>query len=471
MSNNIVVIDDEVLILGFLKDVLTNEDYDVEIFSSANKAIKYIDENEVDLVITDVQMNEMTGDDILNYVKKNQPHTGVIIITGFGNVSHAVRSLQKGAFDYITKPFKAKEIIHRVRRFFDEGGSESNDIASKGSILDKNNSSDQLKPLKEAKSPLTNTNNEVDFIGEAPAIKRLLDILPQLANNMAPILIQGESGTGKEVFASLVHSKSKRANKPYIKINCANLPSELVESTLFGHVKGAFTGAIADRDGAFHAAQGGTLLLDEITEIDIQVQAKLLRVLQENEFYKVGSQKPVKADVRILATSNRNIGQAIKNKEFREDLYFRLNVFPVEIPPLRDRKSDIPILTKYFVDQYCYKYDYPDLEIDQKMLEYLEAQNWRGNVRELNNKIHTGVILAQEDGLFKVDHIENSIFTSLGINDDEEDINNIPLMTIENMELHLINKALEKTNGNQKEAAKLLGISDRTIRNKLKEKD
>ena len=471
MSKRIVVIDDEVLILGFLKDVLANEKYDVQIFSSANKAIAHIDENKVDLVITDVQMNEMTGDDILNYVKKNQPQTGVIIITGFGNVSHAVRSLQKGAFDYITKPFKAKEIIQRVRRFFDGANSEISSADSLQSKLSGNDPNNKTKPLKELKSLLTDTNKEVDFIGEAPAIQRLLNILPQIANNMAPILIQGESGTGKEVFASLVHNKSKRANKPYIKINCANLPSELVESTLFGHVKGAFTGAIADRDGAFHAAQGGTLLLDEITEIDIQVQAKLLRVLQENEFYKVGSQKPVKADVRILATSNRNIGQAIKNKEFREDLYFRLNVFPVEIPPLRDRKSDIPILTKYFVDQYCLKYDYPDLAIDEEMHTYLRNQNWRGNVRELNNKIHRGVILAQEDGLFKVDHIENSIFTSLGINDDEEDINNIPLMTIEDMELHLINKALEKTNGNQKEAAKLLGISDRTIRNKLKEKD
>ena len=471
MSNRIVVIDDEVLILGFLKDVLANEEYDVEIFSSANKAITYIDENEVDLVITDVQMNEMTGDDILNYVKKNRPETGVIIITGFGNVSHAVRSLQKGAFDYITKPFKAKEIIQRVRRFFEGANSEISSADSLQSKLNYNDPNNKTKALKESRSPLTDTNNEVNFIGEAPAIQRLLNILPQIANNMAPILIQGESGTGKEVFASLVHNKSKRANKPYIKINCANLPSELVESTLFGHVKGAFTGAIADRDGAFHAAQGGTLLLDEITEIDIQVQAKLLRVLQENEFYKVGSQKPVKADVRILATSNRNIGQAIKNKEFREDLYFRLNVFPVEIPPLRDRKSDIPILTKYFVDQYCLKYDYPDLAIDEEMHTYLRDQNWRGNVRELNNKIHRGVILAQEDGLFKVDHIENSIFTSLGINDDDEDINNIPLMTIEDMELHLINKALEKTNGNQKEAAKLLGISDRTIRNKLKEKD
>ena len=471
MSNRIVVIDDEVLILGFLKDVLANEEYDVEIFSSANKAITHIDENEVDLVITDVQMNEMTGDDILNYVKKNRPDTGVIIITGFGNVSHAVRSLQKGAFDYITKPFKAKEIIQRVRRFFEGANSEISSADSLQSKLNYNDPNNKTKALKESRSPLTDTNNEVNFIGEAPAIQRLLNILPQIANNMAPILIQGESGTGKEVFASLVHNKSKRANKPYIKINCANLPSELVESTLFGHVKGAFTGAIADRDGAFHAAQGGTLLLDEITEIDIQVQAKLLRVLQENEFYKVGSQKPVKADVRILATSNRNIGQAIKNKEFREDLYFRLNVFPVEIPPLRDRKSDIPILTKYFVDQYCLKYDYPDLAIDEEMHTYLRDQNWRGNVRELNNKIHRGVILAQEDGLFKVDHIENSIFTSLGINDDDEDINNIPLMTIEDMELHLINKALEKTNGNQKEAAKLLGISDRTIRNKLKEKD
>jgi transcriptional regulator with PAS, ATPase and Fis domain len=298
----------------------------------------------------------------------------------------------------------------------------------------------------------------------------LFDIMDRVSGTNANILITGESGTGKEVFAHEIHKHSDRAEGPYIKINCANLPSELVESTLFGHIKGAFTGAISDREGAFDAAQGGTLLLDEITEIEINVQAKLLRVLQENEFYRVGSQKPVSADVRILATSNRNIAEAIAEKQFREDLYYRLNVFPVEIPPLRHRKGDIPVLANYFAQRYADTYNMEKKEISAELMDYLVNQEWRGNVRELNNKIHRGVILAQDNDEIMIEHVENAMFSNVDENLSEEVLNNadVPLMSLEEMELKLIKKALEHTNGNQKEAAKLLGITDRTIRNKLK---
>lgn len=507
MKETILVVDDDELLLGFLDEILRNEGYDVTPFSSPVKAIEYLDSSPTQLVITDVKMNEMTGDEILSHVQSEHPSTGLIMITGFGNINHAVRALHKGAFDYVTKPFKAKEILFRVKRFFDgespslatgqpsimgaasQKTSPSNDNLAKEKVTSpteskKSATASPIEPKSKVASskalpkdtqadrvsPVKGDEDESPFIGQAPQIKRLMMILPQIAKNTAPVLIQGESGTGKEVFASQVHAHSNRANAPYIKINCANLPSELVESTLFGHVKGAFTGAISDRKGAFDAAQGGTLLLDEITEINIQVQAKLLRVLQENEFYRVGSQTPIKSDVRILATSNKNIGAAIRDKEFRADLYYRLNVFPIEIPPLRDRRSDIPILARHFVESYCEKYGFPTIECSIELIEYLMANDWRGNVRELNNKIHRGIIFAQDSQELKPEHIENSLFSNVDDELQEQD-KELPLMPIEDMELQLIQKALDKTQGNQKQAAKLLGISDRTIRNKLKNRE
>lgn len=467
MKHSILVVDDDELLLGFMEEILTKEGFKVHAFESPVKATEYLEKNSVDLVITDVKMNEMTGDEVLANVKKNYPDTGVIMITGFGNINHAVRALHKGAFDYMTKPFKAKEILYRVNRYFNADPEER----------DKKPKSVAHSPREDKKgdlvSPVDNSDEtENKFIGNDPQIKKLLRIIPQIARNTAPVLIQGESGTGKEVFAHQIHVNSNRAQGPYIKINCANLPSELVESTLFGHLEGSFTGATSDRQGAFDAAEGGTLLLDEITEIKLNVQAKLLRVLQENEFYRVGSQEPVKADVRILATSNRNIAEAISEKQFREDLYYRLNVFPVEIPPLRDRKTDIPVLANYFVEHYSTKYGLEKKELSEELLNHLVQQEWRGNVRELNNKIHRGIILAQDSDKITMEHINHEMFSSVDDNLNKEVLaTDLPLMSIEDMELQLIQKALEHTQGNQKKAAKLLGISDRTIRNKLKQLD
>jgi DNA-binding NtrC family response regulator len=464
MKGHVLVVDDDKLLLGFMEEVLTRNGFSSVGFESPLKAIEYLEKESVDLVITDVKMNDMNGDEVLAHVQQNHPQTGVIMITGFGNINHAVRALHKGAFDYVTKPFKANEIMFRLNRYFDSESTAKKHAGNPG-LSDSKKSQSEKPARKKAQSPVV--DDGIRFVGNDTQIKKLLRILPKIAQNDAPVLIQGESGTGKEVYAHQIHRNSNRATSPYIKINCANLPSELVESTLFGHMKGSFTGAISDRKGAFDEANGGTLLLDEITEIDITVQAKLLRVLQEKEFYRVGSQKPIKADVRILATSNRNIGQAISEGAFREDLYYRLNVFPISIPPLRERKSDIPLLTKYFIDRYTKQYDLPEKKLSEELLEFLMKKEWRGNVRELNNKIHRGVILSQNSPVIKIEHVENQLFSTIDIELSREALADMPLMSIEDMELHLIKKTLEHTQGNQKEAAKLLGISDRTIRNKL----
>lgn len=467
MENRILILDDDNLLLDFMDEHLSSQGYQIVAFSSPVKAIEYLNENSVDLVITDVKMNEMTGDEILAFVKEHHPDTGVIMITGFGNIQHSVNALRKGAYDYITKPFKAKEITFRVERYFNAGNEESGPAkAFGGKQAPRKKERDKIEHVKRIGKSDFNSNEK--FVGDDPGIKKLMRILPKIARNDAPVMIQGESGTGKEVFAYQIHINSNRANAPYIKINCANLPKELVESTLFGHLKGSFTGATDDRKGAFDEADGGTLLLDEITEIDINVQAKLLRVLQEKEFYRVGSQKPIKADVRIMATSNRSLGQAIADGIFREDLYFRLNVFPISIPPLRYRKGDIPLLANFFVERYTDHYQMEEKTLSDELMDYLMNQEWRGNVRELDNKIHRGVILSHDNSEIKIEHIENQLFSNIDDELSREVLSDLPLMSIEDMELHMIKKTLEHTQGNQKEASKLLGISDRTIRNKLK---
>src|SRR6056297_67845 len=467
MKGHIVIIDDDNLLLEFMEEHLSMNNFKIDAFESPVKATEFLQNNNPDLVVTDVKMNEMTGDEILAFVKKNCPETGVIMITGFGNIQHSVNALRKGAYDYITKPFKAKELLFRVSRYFESDPSE---VGPKkpGGTDSKPRKTDREKSAHVKKIEPSSNGEENQFVGNDPKIKKLLRILPQIARNDAPVMIQGESGTGKEVFAHQIHVNSDRAGKPYIKINCANLPTELVESTLFGHLKGSFTGAVADRKGAFDEADGGTLLLDEITEIDINVQAKLLRVLQEKEFYRVGSQKPIRVDVRVLATSNRILGQAITEGVFREDLYYRLNVFPITIPPLRHRREDIPLLANHFLQEFTRKYDLGEKKLSDELINYLMRQEWRGNVRELHNKIHRGVILSQDSVEIKPDHVENQLFSNVDENLSNEVLTDLPLMAIEDMELHLIKKALEHTQGNQKEASKILGISERTIRNKLK---
>lgn len=468
MKGRILILDDDKLLLGFMEEHLSMNNYVVTAFDSPPKALSFLENNRVDLVVSDVKMDEMTGDEVMNHINIYYPDTGVILITGFGSINHSVNAIRKGAFDYITKPFSAREILYRVNRFFENGSEERGGITTDKQSPQKNPEKGPVPSGTSKSQQSPHEKGEVKMVGQHKNIQRLLSLLPRIARNNAPILIQGESGTGKEVYAHLIHHESDRASGPYVKINCANLPSELVESTLFGHVKGAFTGAVGDRSGAFDEADGGTLLLDEVTEIDITVQAKLLRVLQENEFQRVGSQKPVNVDVRIIATTNRNIMESIAENQFREDLFYRLNVFPITIPPLRERKEDIPLLARHFIDKYTSEYGLEGKSMPDELIRYLMDQDWKGNVRELDNKIHRGVILAQNKPEISIDDIEDRLFTNVDEEIKSEVLSDLPLIPIEEMELQMIKKALERTQGNQKKAAKLLGISDRTIRNKLK---
>lgn len=308
----------------------------------------------------------------------------------------------------------------------------------------------------------------LQLIGDDPQIKKLLQLLPKISQSDAPILIQGESGSGKEVFAHQIHQKSLRSNQPYIKINCANLSSKMTEIALFGHIKRTSQGGFSKMSGAFDKANSGTLLLEEITEVNMNTQAKLLRILQDKEFLRVGGRKPVQTDVRILATSNRNIAKAIANDTFREDLYYRLNVFPISIPPLRERKGDIILLARHFIDRYTTQYNMEKKTLSPEVKTYFEQMEWRGNVRELDNKIHRGVILSHTDKVITMEHIENNLFSTVDKELTSHGLSDLPLMSIKEMELQLIKKTLEYTMGNQKKAAEILGISDRTIRNKLK---
>lgn len=461
MNEELFVIDDDPNMLNYMEEHLSAHKFNVTTFQSPVEALESVDEAEPSLVISDVKMNELMGDDVLNKIMKDHPAVGVILITGFGNIPHSVRSIRKGAFDYITKPFSGDEFISRVKQYF---STSTKYIPIERDEAVRN--AREVKAIQEENIPPGKI-----LIGKDPSIKKLISLLPKIAPTNAPVMIQGESGTGKEVYANLIQYRSDRADKPFIKINCANLPSELVESTLFGHVKGAFTGATEDKKGAFQVANGGTLLLDEVTEIDISLQAKLLRVLQEKEFHRVGSQEIYKSDVRIISTTNRNIANAIAEDKFRKDLYYRLNVIPIHIPRLWERKGDIPALAEFFCEKYTVEYQLPSKKISDKLEEKLMQKDWSGNIRELENYVQRGVIIANREEELKIEHVENPLFQDTDDEITDVAIHDLPIIPIEELELRMIKKTLEYTNNNQKKAAELLGISDRTIRNKLKQMD
>jgi transcriptional regulator with GAF, ATPase, and Fis domain len=295
-----------------------------------------------------------------------------------------------------------------------------------------------------------------------------MEVLPRVASNRAPVFIQGESGTGKEILARLIHQMSDRATGPYLTINCANLPRELVESHLFGHKKGSFTGAIDDMVGAFERADGGTLLLDEITEIDLPVQAKLLRVLQESEFQRIGSNDIKRVNVRVVATSNRVLGEAIADGGFREDLYHRLAVFPLTVPPLRERIVDVPLLARHFVAKYCSLYNLPAKMLAKELLDRFQTYAWPGNVRELENMVQRGVLLSAERTDVTVDDVYDDFFSDADASSSAGGSADPKAQTIDDMERFMILQALDDTGKNQQLAAQKLGISARTIRNNLK---
>ncbi len=450
----ILFVDDEQLLHSLFDRLFSRSGMEVRSCLNAEQAMESLDHEAFDLVVTDFMMPDMDGLELLSHIRQEHPQTKVIMITAHANVQHAVRTMKSGAIDYIPKPFSTTELVERVETVL---------------ARDEPAPAEAVAERTKRKKKKATSKGTLEYVGEHASIQRLKKMLPRLSQNQAPVFIQGESGTGKEILAKLIHETSDRGEGTYVTLNCANLPRELVESHLFGHRKGAFTGAIDDMTGAFERADGGTLLLDEITEIDMAVQAKLLRVLQEQEFQKVGSSETKKVDVRIIATSNRNLGEAIEDGEFREDLYHRLSVFPLTVPPLRERPSDIPLLADHFVEKYCTLYGLPKKEVSDDLLDYFSDYSWPGNVRELENMVQRGVLLSAEREVIEPEDVFNDFFSDAQTSERGGDEVVIPrLTTIEEMERHMIMKALDESDNNQQRAAERLGISARTIRNKLK---
>jgi two-component system response regulator HydG len=448
MNKKILVVDDEIGIRQSLQKILEKEGFSVVTASNGEEAFKIIRQGEVDLLITDIRMAGMDGVELLKVSKSVSPFTEVIMITGYASVDTAVDSMKQGAYDYITKPFKKADILKSVHKAIEK------------QILTMDNI--QMKERIEAieSGPLIET--------ASPNMKNIVDLVHQVASSQATVLILGESGTGKEVIADMIHQLSPRRSKPMVKVNCAAIPETLIESELFGYEKGAFTGASARKEGRFEAADKGSIFLDEIGEVPPAVQVKLLRILQQGSFERLGSNKTLSTDTRIIAATNKNLASMVKEGLFREDLYWRLNVISIELPRLKDRREDIPNLVQHFINRFSKKNGKAVVGIESKAMETLLKYEWPGNVRELENVVERCVVL-DKDAIIGADDLPREL-TTTGIN--SMDSVTIPLGTpMEEVERILMEETLKHTKGDKGLASKLLGISTRTLYRKMDKKE
>jgi len=369
----ILVIDDERSIRNTLKDILGFEGYSVEVAENGLIGIELVKSTDFDIILCDIKMPEMDGIEVLEKIMVLKPETTVVMISGHGNIDTAVEAIKKGAFDFIVKPLDLNRLLITIR-----------------------NAGDKTVLVKESKVLKQKINKRYEIIGESPQIIKVLEMTDRVAPTEARVLITGANGTGKELIARRLHELSPRAEAPFIEVNCAAIPSELIESELFGHEKGAFTSAIKQRKGKFEQADGGTLFLDEIGDMSLSAQSKVLRALQENIITKVGSDTPVKVNVRVIAATNKDLAEEIKNGNFREDLYHRLSVILINVPSLESRKEDIPLLASYFIEQICGEYGQPPKEIEAEAIIELQNREWTGNIREFRNVIERLIILCNK---------------------------------------------------------------------------
>jgi len=447
----ILVADDERSMQEFLKIMLTREGYEVIVASTAEEAIEMISSRSIDLVISDINMPEASGMAVLKSSMENDSNTPVIMITAYAAADTAVEAMKMGAYDYITKPFNIDEIKIVVAK-----------------ALERRKDKEELGRLKVevAKS----YGVEGDILGKSEQIANIFRMINKMARSRSTVLITGESGTGKELVAKAIHYLSDRKNKPFLSINCGAIPEQLLESELFGHQKGAFTGAVSDKKGLLEIAEGGAFFLDEIGGAPQSVQVKLLRVLQEREFKRVGGVKDIKVDVRIIAATNQCLEDLIKDGEFREDLFYRLNILPIHLPPLRERKEDIPLLVNRFIQKYSDEMKRKNISISNEAMSLLESYHWKGNVRELENIIERAVVLTT-GSLIKPENFPDEVrFYSaqtgkelIDLPDEGVDFEEI----VSCVEKDLLFKALRRTGGKKKEAARLVNLSFRSFRYKL----
>ena len=369
----ILVIDDERSIRNTLKDILGFEGYAVDVAENGILGLELVKSTDFDIILCDIKMPQMDGIEVLEKILEQKPETTVVMISGHGNIDTAVEAIKKGAFDFIVKPLDLNRLLITIR-----------------------NAGDKTLLVKETKVLKQKINKQYEIIGESPAIKRVLEMTDRVAPTDAKVLITGANGTGKELVARRLHELSARSEATFVEVNCAAIPSELIESELFGHEKGAFTSAIKQRKGKFEQADGGTLFLDEIGDMSYSAQSKVLRALQENIITRVGSDTPIKVNVRVIAATNKDLAEEIKNGNFREDLYHRLSVILINVPSLESRKEDIPLLASFFIEQICSEYGQPPKDIEPDAIEELKNRRWTGNIREFRNVIERLIILCNK---------------------------------------------------------------------------
>ena len=464
----ILCLDDEPAVGLILQDTLERVGHEAVPAHNVPQALQALAVGGIDLIISDYRMPGLSGLEFLGLLRQQGYDTPLIMLTGYASIEHAVAAIKAGAVDYITKPVQPEQLELSVNQALE--------------VVRLRRENERLR------REVMQFRNERQVIGESAAVRRVLQTVATAAPTRATVLLEGESGTGKELFARTIHVQSERRDGPFIQLNCAALPEGLVESALFGHEKGAFTGAIKRVEGAFERADGGTLLLDEISEMRLDLQAKLLRVLQEQEFERVGGSAPIKVDVRIIATTNRDLAAHASAGHFRQDLFYRLSVIPIRLPPLRERREDIPLLAHRFATQYAGEIGKPITGISPQALELLQGYDWPGNVRELQHAVERAVILSGEP-VIPAHAFDARRFSLTGAWREQPSIadyypangngngkhtaaaaDNAVLLTtlnVDEAEAKLIERALEVSGGNRTRAADLLGISVRTLRNKL----
>lgn len=448
--STILVVDDDRSMREFLEILLTKEQYQVSLAASGEEAFQILDENTFDLVITDIRMKDINGIDVLKKAKKVSPETMVVMISAFATAETAVEAMKEGAYDYIPKPFKVGEFKKIIQ----------DTLTSKRTV-----------PVEGSKDHVKDRYNFGHLIGESSQMRKVYDLIGRVAQTKTNILISGESGTGKELVAKAIHQQSPRKDKSFVVINCAGIPENLIESELFGYKKGAFTGAGTDKDGLFDAAEGGTVFLDEVGELTPAIQVKLLRVIQERTFTAIGGTEEKSIDVRLISATNKDLEAEVINKQFREDLFFRLNVIHIPIPPLRERDGDLPLLGQFFIEKYSRELGKDVKKISAYAMDILGQYSFPGNVREFENIIERSVALEASNIVlpesltlshFKMDlpredrrHID---LTPEGINLEK---------VMAEVERDYLIKAMEMANGSKQKAAELLGISMRSLRYRL----
>lgn len=445
----VLVIEDDEVLRQLLIDVLSDQDYEVEAAETGEEGLRSMEQDVFDIILLDINLPGMDGMDVLRLVPARQPDAQVVMMTAFGTVDTAVEAMKQGAFDYINKPFSTDELLLTINRALEE--------------------QDLRREVARLRQKARGVGGDIQIVGKSAAIQRVIDLIARVAPSRATVLITGDTGTGKELVARAIHSASNRASKPFMPINCAAIPDNLLESELFGHMKGAFTGAIQNKKGLFEEASGGTVFLDEISTMSMSLQPKLLRVLQEYVIMRVGGRQPIPVNIRLIAATNVDLKKRVASGEYREDLFYRLNVFPIEVPALRDRREDIPLLSNFFLQKYSELYSIDAPKLPARTLDRMMSYDWPGNVRELENFIERAVVLHASGG-------SGTVGFELPADATEDDDGGASILdeaqrnrwTFEDLEREYIFRVLESVRWKKTEAAEILGIDRRTLYRKLK---